>query len=100
VSPPVHENQLSKSNKLDAEAIWLYKPFFKVQSLPDAKVNTLCQQTTEQTTEQITLSKAEKLQKDRKKVHPRNYCVVHLQDKVTPSTKALWPGASFQNRSY
>jgi hypothetical protein len=28
------------------------------------------------------------------------YCVVHLQDKVTPSTKALWPGASFQNRSY
>jgi hypothetical protein len=25
VSPPVHENQLSKSNKLDAEAIWLYK---------------------------------------------------------------------------
>jgi hypothetical protein len=21
--PPVHENQLSKSNKLDAEAIWL-----------------------------------------------------------------------------
>jgi hypothetical protein len=24
VSPPVHENQLSKSNKLDAEAIWLY----------------------------------------------------------------------------
>jgi hypothetical protein len=27
-------------------------------------------------------------------------CVVHLQDKVTPSTKALWPGASFQNRSY
>jgi hypothetical protein len=23
VSPPVHENQLSKSNKLDAEAIWL-----------------------------------------------------------------------------
>jgi hypothetical protein len=29
-----------------------------------------------------------------------NYCVVHLQDKVTPSTKTLWPGASFQNRSY
>jgi hypothetical protein len=27
-------------------------------------------------------------------------CVVHLQDKVTPSTKALWPGASFQYRSY
>jgi hypothetical protein len=27
-------------------------------------------------------------------------CVVHLQDKVTPSTKALWPGASFQNRFY
>jgi hypothetical protein len=27
-------------------------------------------------------------------------CVVHLQDKVMPSTKALWPGASFQNRSY
>jgi hypothetical protein len=27
-------------------------------------------------------------------------CVVHLQDKATPSTKALWPGASFQNRSY
>jgi hypothetical protein len=27
-------------------------------------------------------------------------CVVHLQDKVTPSTKSLWPGASFQNRSY
>jgi hypothetical protein len=26
-------------------------------------------------------------------------CVVHLQDKVTPSTKALWPVASFQNRS-
>jgi hypothetical protein len=26
--------------------------------------------------------------------------VVHLQDKVTISTKALWPGASFQNRSY
>jgi hypothetical protein len=26
--------------------------------------------------------------------------VVHLQDKVTPSTKTLWPGASFQNRSY
>jgi hypothetical protein len=25
VSPPVHENQLSKSNKLDAEAIWLYR---------------------------------------------------------------------------
>jgi hypothetical protein len=25
---------------------------------------------------------------------------IHLQDKVTPSTKALWPGASFQNRSY
>jgi hypothetical protein len=24
VSPPVHEDQLSKSNKLDAEAIWLY----------------------------------------------------------------------------
>jgi hypothetical protein len=24
VSPPVHENQLSKSNKLDAEAIWLF----------------------------------------------------------------------------
>jgi hypothetical protein len=23
VSPPVHENQLSKSNKLDADAIWL-----------------------------------------------------------------------------
>jgi hypothetical protein len=22
VSPPVHENQLSKSNKLDAKAIW------------------------------------------------------------------------------
>jgi hypothetical protein len=29
-----------------------------------------------------------------------NRCVVHLQDKVTPSTKALWPGASFKNRSY
>jgi hypothetical protein len=30
VSPPVHENQLSKSNKLDAEAIWLYQlhPYF------------------------------------------------------------------------
>jgi hypothetical protein len=27
-------------------------------------------------------------------------CVVHLQDKVTPLTTALWPGASFQNRSY
>jgi hypothetical protein len=25
VSPPVHENQLSKSNKLDVEAIWLYE---------------------------------------------------------------------------
>jgi hypothetical protein len=31
---------------------------------------------------------------------PEDFCVVHLQDKVTPSTKALWPGASFQNRSY
>jgi hypothetical protein len=30
----------------------------------------------------------------------RDLCVIHLQDKVTPSTKALWPGASFQNRSY
>jgi hypothetical protein len=29
-----------------------------------------------------------------------DFCVVHLQDKVTPSAKALWPGASFQNRSY
>jgi hypothetical protein len=26
VSPPVHENQLSTSNKLDAEAIWLFNP--------------------------------------------------------------------------
>jgi hypothetical protein len=35
-------------------------------------------------------------------LHPHHLdnCVVHLQDKVTPSTKALWPGASFQNRSY
>jgi hypothetical protein len=28
VSPPVHENQLSKSNKLDAEAIWLFNHLF------------------------------------------------------------------------
>jgi hypothetical protein len=33
-------------------------------------------------------------------VSSSNICVVHLQNKVTPSTKALCPGASFQNRSY
>jgi hypothetical protein len=34
VSPPVHENQLSKSNKLDAEAIWLYPPQRSQEDIP------------------------------------------------------------------
>jgi hypothetical protein len=41
VSPPVHENQLSKSNKLDAEAIWLYIRIGKVGQNILSKVEQL-----------------------------------------------------------